>query len=156
MTTTSALASLLMSAAPLAPDMSIADVADRLLTPECKAFLSLAVVDADGRPLGLISRYTLQDIFMLRFGRDLHGHKPAHGVMNAAPLVVSLETSLEEAAKQVTSQLKYPITEDFILVDGAGRYRGRGTVLDLLKAMERRVAQRNAVLRRALLDLRES
>ncbi len=156
MTTTSALASLLMSAAPLAPDMSIADVADRLLTPECKAFLSLAVVDADGRPLGLISRYTLQDIFMLRFGRDLHGHKPAHGVMNAAPLVVSLETSLEEAAKQVTSQLKYPITEDFILVDGAGRYRGLGTVLDLLKAMERRVAQRNAVLRRALVDLKES
>ncbi|HYQ38055.1 MAG TPA: ATP-binding protein [Pseudomonas sp.] len=136
--------------------MSISDVADRLLTPESKAFLSLAVVDADGRPLGLISRYTLQDIFMMRFGRDLHGHKPAHSVMNGAPLVVSLETSLEEAAKQVTSQLKYPITEDFILVDAEGRYQGLGTVLDLLKAMERRVAQRNAVLRRALVDLKES
>ncbi|WP_262498870.1 ATP-binding protein [Pseudomonas sp. WS 5011] len=156
MTTTSALAPLLLSAAPLAPDMSISDVADRLLTPECKAFLSLAVVDADGRPRGLISRYALQNIFMLRFGRDLHGQKPAHSVMNDAPLVVCLDTRLEEAAQQVTSQLTYPITEDFILVDGEGRYQGLGTVLDLLKAMEKRVAQRNAVLRRALVDLKES
>ena len=147
---------LLRPVAPLEAEMSIADVADRLLTPECKAFLSLPVVDADGRPLGLISRYTLQDIFMLRFGRDLHGRKPVREVMNPAPLVVSLESGLEEAAQVVTSQLRYPITEDFILVDGEGRYRGLGTVLDLLKAMEKRVAQRNAVLRRTLIDLKES
>ncbi len=70
--------------------------------------------------------------------------------------MVCLDTRLEEAAQQVTSQLTYPITEDFILVDGEGRYQGLGTVLDLLKAMEKRVAQRNAVLRRALVDLKES
>ena len=156
MSSINALAHLLMSVEPLAPEMNIADVADRLLTPECKRFLSLPVVDADGRPLGLISRYTLQDIFMMRFGRDLHGRKPAHEVMNATPLIVCLDMNLEDAARQVTSQLKYPITEDFILIDGDGRYLGLGTVLDLLKAMERRVAQRNAVLRKALLDLRES
>jgi signal transduction histidine kinase len=76
--------------------------------------------------------------------------------MNPAPLVVSLETSLEDAAKQITGQLQYPITEDFILVDAQGLYCGLGTVLDLLKAMEVRIAQRNLVLRKALVELKES
>ena len=156
MTTTSALARLLKPVTPLAPGMSIADVADRLLTPEHKAFLSLPIVDAAGYPLGLVSRSALQDIFMQRFGRDLRGRHPVQEVMNPAPLVVSLDTSLEEAAKQITGQLQYPITEDFILVDAQGQYRGLGTVLDLLKAMEARIAQRNAVLRKALVDLKES
>lgn len=156
MTTASALARLLKPVVPLAPGMSIADVADRLLTPEHKAFLSLPIVDEAGMPLGLVSRTTLQDIFMQRFGRDLRGRHPVQDVMNPAPLMVSLETSLEEAAKQITGQLQYPITEDFILVDGHGRYCGLGTVLDLLKAMEARIAQRNLVLRKALVDLKES
>ncbi|RJG13506.1 CBS domain-containing protein [Pseudomonas cavernicola] len=152
----SALSRLLKPVAPLLPTMSISDVADRLLTPEHKAFLSLPVVDAAERPVGLVSRSKLQDIFMQRFGRDLRGRHPIHEVMNPAPLVVSLDTSLDNAAKQITGQLQYPITEDFILVDAAGRYRGIGTVLDLLKAMEARIAQRNAVLRKALVDLKES
>lgn len=156
MTIASALARLLKPVAGLPPAISIADVADRLLTPEHKAFLSLPIIDAAGRPLGLVSRTTLQDIFMQRFGRDLRGRHPVSEVMNPAPLTVSLDTSLEEAAKQITGQLQYPITEDFILVDGEGLYRGLGTVLDLLKAMEARIAQRNQVLRKALVDLKES
>lgn len=156
MTTASALARLLKPVAALSAQMSIADVADRLLTPEHKAFLSLPIVDDAGRPLGLVSRTTLQDIFMQRFGRDLRGRHAVQEVMNPAPLVVSLETNLEEAAKQITAQLQYPITEDFILVDAQGVYRGLGTVLDLLKAMESRIAQRNQVLRKALVELKES
>lgn len=156
MTTASTLARLLKPVAALSAQMSIADVADRLLTPEHKAFLSLPIVDDAGRPLGLVSRSALQDIFMQRFGRDLRGRHAVQEVMNPAPLVVSLETSLEEAAKQITAQLQYPITEDFILVDAQGVYRGLGTVLDLLKAMESRIAQRNQVLRKALVELKES
>ncbi|MVW77094.1 ATP-binding protein [Pseudomonas xionganensis] len=156
MTSASALERLLRPVAPLLPGISIADVADRLLTPEHKAFLSLPIVDGSGRPVGLVSRSALQDIFMQRFGRDLRGRHPVEEVMNPAPLTVSLDTSLEEAAKQITAQLQYPITEDFILVDARGHYRGLGTVLDLLKAMEARIAQRNLVLRKALVELKES
>ncbi|MER1069693.1 ATP-binding protein [Pseudomonas aeruginosa] len=148
----SALSRLLRPVEPLTPAMSISDVADRLLMPEHRAFLSLPVVDDERRVLGLVSRYTLQDIFMQRFGR----RHPVRDVMNRAPLSVSLGASLEEAAQQVTGRLQYPITEDFALVDEEGRYRGLGTVLDLLKAMEARIAQRNRVLRKALVDLKES
>nr|WP_247723583.1 ATP-binding protein [Pseudomonas chengduensis] len=136
--------------------MSINEVADLFLAAEHRAFLSLPVVDENNRPLGLVSRATLQDIFMQRFGRDLRGRHPVGEVMNDAPLIVSLEASLEEASKQVTAQLQYPITEDFVLIDAQGEYCGLGTVLDLLKAMEARVAQRNRVLRQALVDLKES
>lgn len=150
-----ALERLLRPVAALPPSLSISDVADQLLAPEHRRFLSLPVVEG-GRPIGLVSRYTLQDIFMQRFGRDLWGRRPVADVMNAEPLVLSLDSNLEQAAKQVTAGLQYPITEDFILVDGDGLYRGLGTVLDLLKAMELRIAQRNRVLRQALVDLKES
>jgi len=152
----SALATLLKPVVPLSPELSLSEVADRLLTVEHKVFLSLPVVDADGLPLGLVSGTRLQDIFMQRFGRDLRGRHPVHEVMNAQPLVIRLDAGLEAAAQQVTARLQYPITEDFILVDARGRYRGLGTVLDLLKAMEARVAQRNQVLHQALVDLKES
>ena len=156
MTHARALQSLLRAVKPLAAAMSINEVADLFLAAEHRAFLSLPVVDENNRPLGLVSRATLQDIFMQRFGRDLRGRHPVGEVMNEAPLIVSLDTSLEEAAQQVTAQLQYPITEDFILIDAQGEYYGLGTVLDLLKAMEARVAQRNRVLRQALVDLKES
>jgi signal transduction histidine kinase len=151
-----ALQSLMRAVKPLAASISINEVADLFLAAEHRAFLSLPVVDENNRPLGLVSRATLQDIFMQRFGRDLRGRHPVGEVMNDAPLIVSLEASLEEASKQVTAQLQYPITEDFVLIDAQGEYCGLGTVLDLLKAMEARVAQRNRVLRQALVDLKES
>ncbi|KAF1053756.1 MAG: Signal transduction histidine-protein kinase AtoS [Stenotrophomonas maltophilia] len=154
--TTSALHELLRQVEPLLASMSVSDVAERLLIPDQRAFLSLPVVGEDGRPRGLVSRYTLQDIFMQRFGRDLWGKRPVQDVMNVEPLKLCIEASLEQAAQQVTAQLKYPITEDFILVDSEGGYLGLGTVLDLLKAMEARIDQRNRVLRQALVDLKES
>lgn len=151
-----ALAQLLRAVQPLSVTTSINEVADYFLLPGHSSFLSLPLVDEHGQPAGLVSRYALQNIFMQRFGRDLWGAKAVSEVMNSQPLVVSLDTRLEEAARQITAQLQSPIRDDFILVDAAGQYCGLGTVLDLLKAMERRVGQRNRVLRQALVELKES
>lgn len=156
MTGMDALSRLLKPVQALSPDVSVDEVANRLLMTEHQAFLSLPVVDALGVPCGLISRYSLQDIFMRRFGRELWGRLPVSEVMNPEPLVLALGTSLEDAAAQVTARLHYPVTEDFILVDEAGRYRGLGTVPHLLKAMETRLVHRNQVLHQALDDLKQS
>jgi signal transduction histidine kinase len=156
MSTAPALAQLLRAVSPLSIRTSISEVAECFLLPAHSGFLSLPLVDEQGQPAGLVSRYALQHIFMQRFGRDLWGAKAVSEVMNGQPLVVSLDTSLEEAARQITAQLQSPIRDDFILVDGVGQYCGLGTVLDLLKAMERRVGQRNRVLRQALVELKES
>lgn len=156
MSAASALAPLLRVVTPLSINTRISEVAECFLQPAHSGFLSLPLVGEHGQPVGLVSRYTLQNIFMQRFGRDLWGAKPVSEVMNPQPLVVSLETSLEDAARQITGQLQSPIRDDFMLVDSAGLYCGVGTVLDLLKAMERRVGQRNRVLRQALVELKES
>ena len=157
MTDQAALSHLMMLVTPVTPGMSISEVADYLLTPACQNLLSLPVVDdSNGRPLGLVSRYALQNIFMLRFGRDLRGARPVAEVTNFQALVIDINTPLEQAARLVTSRLQYPITEDFILVDDQGRYCGIATVLDMLKAMETHIAQRNASLQQALCELRES
>ncbi|MDP3847318.1 MAG: ATP-binding protein [Pseudomonas sp.] len=156
MNTAPALAQLLRAVQPLSVNTSISEVAECFLLAAHSSFLSLPLVDEQGRPSGLVSRYALQNIFMQRFGRDLWGNKPVSEVMNPQPLLVRLDTSLEEAARQITAQLQSPIRDDFMLIDAQGRYCGLGTVLDVLKAMESRVGQRNRVLRQALVDLKES
>lgn len=156
MSSPSTLASLLKTVEPLHTTLTINDVADRLLQPDFKGFLSLPVVDDLGHPLGLVSRYRLQDIFMQRFGRDLWGDRPVLHAANSESLVVPVETPLDAAARIITAQVQYPITEDYILVDAEGRYLGLGTLIDLLKAMELRGVQRNEALQRALHELKHS
>lgn len=141
---------------PLGSALTINDVADQLLQPENRAFLSLPVVDDQLRPLGLVSRYRLQDIFMQRFGRDLWGRHAVTEATNRGSLMIPLDATLDQAAELVTGQLQYPITEDFILLDSKGHYAGLGTVMDLLRAMQARAAQRNSALQQALRQLKES
>ena len=141
---------------PLSHRLSVNDVADRLLDPAYQGFLSLPVVDDDHRPLGLVSRHRLQNIFMQRFGRDLWGRHPITEASNPDSLIIVRETSLDQAARIVTAQLQYPITEDFILVDADGHYHGLGTLMDLLRAMEGRINQRNQALQQALRQLKQS
>lgn len=140
------LAGLLRKVEPLHTGLTINDVAERLLQPEFKGFLSLPVVDGEGRPLGLVSRYRLQDIFMQRFGRDLWGGHPVQHAANAESLVVAMDTPLDRAASIITAQVQYPITEDFILVDADGCYRGLGTRLEQLPAITCTPSQINQVL----------
>lgn len=143
------LAGLLKPAEPLLRDMSISDVADRILLLNNMKFLSLPVVDSARRPVGMISRSQLQDIFLQRYGRELWGRRPVADVMNIAPLLIPLNMSIEDAAALVTAKLHYPITEDFIFVDDQGSYQGIGIVLDLLEAMSEDLGRNRRALMRA-------
>lgn len=143
------LVGLLKPAEPLVPELSISDVADRILLLNNMKFLSLPVVDKAQRPLGMVSRYQLQDIFLQRYGRDLWGKRPVAEVMNTSPLQIPLGMSIAEAASLVTAKVHYPITEDFIFIDEQGRYQGIGIVLDLLEAMSEDLGRNRRALMRA-------
>lgn len=143
------LTDLLKPAETLTAEMTVTDVADKILLSNNIKFLSLPVVDTCGNPLGMVSRYQLQDIFLQRYGRDLWGRRAVSHVMNTSPLLVPLGMSIEEAADQVTSRVQYPITEDFIFVDDQGRYQGIGIVLDLLEAMSEDLGRNRRALMRA-------
>jgi len=149
------LAALLLATEALRPETCVLDVAQRFLEPRHAGLLSLPVVAPDGRPLGMVSRYELMRVFLQPYGRELYGRRPISVLMDRAPLVLPLETSIDEAARAIAAHVKSPITDDFILVDGHG-YAGTGLVLDVLHAVEHRLAERGGELERAYARLKSS
>ena len=148
------LTNLSMSIEPLSPMASVSAINDLFLEERFERLLSLPVV-ADGRPIGVISRSKMQRIMATRFGREINGNKPIHSFMNPVPLVISVDQSVETACNYVTSNISYPITEDFILLKDDA-YHGVGSVIDLLRSMETRLMAQNQSLVSMLSALKAS
>lgn len=123
---------------PITPLTTVNDAADQILSAGYSEMLCLPIID-NGKPVGTISRHRFNEIFLTRFGREIYGRKPVERFMNATPLTVEYDLPLEQAAKLVTASLSAPITEDFIITHD-GRYIGMGVVMDLLGAMQTRLA----------------
>ncbi|MDB5975677.1 MAG: ATPase, partial [Nevskia sp.] len=148
------LAALRRAVQPIAPATTVVEVADIIKRPEYAGLLCLPVVDR-GVPLGTVSRNQLTDVFMMRFGRELYGSRPVTEVMNRAPLLVADNLPLEAAAEYIAANIGSPISEDFI-VTRDGRYSGVGVVIDLLGAIQARVAQNAQQLSDAYGQLKSS
>ncbi|MDB5973341.1 MAG: ATPase [Nevskia sp.] len=148
------LAALRRAVQPIAPATTVVEVADIIKRPEYAGLLCLPVVDR-GVPLGTVSRNQLTDVFMMRFGRELYGNRPVTEVMNRAPLLVADNLPLEAAAEYIAANIGSPISEDFI-VTRDGRYSGVGVVIDLLGAIQARVAQNAQQLSEAYRQLKSS
>lgn len=140
---------------PFAPGDTISDVAERFLSEDLQQVLSVPVVDEAGYVLGTISRYQLNDIFMTKFGRDLYGSRPVAQFMSQKCLRVEVSAPVAEAAQHVTTTMRIPLSEDFVVCDG-GRYVGVGAVLGLLAAMETQVRKGADQLSQAYRQLQSS
>ena len=151
-----ALAALLIPVTPLTPRCSVAEAGERFLDPAHANLLSLPIVDA-GRVLGCITRHELMlRVYMAPYGRELHGRRPVTTLMNAQPLSLSLDTSIEAAGQLIGQRLRRPITEDFVLTGSDGYYAGMGIVLDVLRALEVKVGQHAQELEHAYRRLKAS
>ena len=151
---TADLAALRRALPAIAPVTTVAEVADIIQRKEYAGMLCLPVVER-GVPVGIVSRNQLTNIFMLRFGRELYGSRPVTEVMNARPLLVEESLDLEQAAQYVAANIGSPISEDFIITRD-GHYAGMGVVIDLLGAMQARVARNAVQLREAYQQLQSS
>ncbi|MDR3388247.1 MAG: ATP-binding protein [Rudaea sp.] len=141
---------------PIAPTMPILSVGERFLHADCASWLSLPVID-NRKPVGSISRYELmQRVYIKPFGRELHGKRPISGMMHAQPLVLAADATIDDASRMIAAGIRQPIMEDFIVVDDKGHYLGAGKVLDVLGAMESRLAQRSMELEQAYRKLKSS
>ena len=149
------LSTLRLPTPPVPPDTCVIDVAQLFLDAEYAGLLSLPIVAVDGVPVGMISRYELMRVFLQPYGRELFGRRPISVLMNRAPLVLSIETSIGDAARAIARHIRSPITDDFILVEN-GRYVGTALVLDVLRAVEGRLADRSTELERAYVRLKSS
>ena len=141
---------------PLAPKLPILAVGERFLDAGSAPWLSLPIVEA-GKPVGSVSRYELmQRVYIKPFGRELHGKRPISSMMHLDPLILRADSSIGDAGRTISARIRQPIMEDFIVVDNDDRYIGTGKVLDVLDAMERRVATHSQELEQAYNKLKSS
>lgn len=124
-----AAASLVKSAPSVDPATSAADVA--ALFQDTPALRSVAVV-TDGRPVGIVRRADLMNLFATHYGRALYS-KRAIAALAAEPLIAEADLSLENLSTRITGTDAYAADDDFIVVDSERRYLGIGTLMDLLR-----------------------
>jgi len=153
--------SLINSIDAISPECTLEQVAGLFSEHKYEKLLSLPVVE-NGRPVGVISRYRFMDIYLKRYARELHGKRPIRDFLNDKPLLVELDQPLAVAAQHIAANMKYPLTEDFIITRH-GDYIGVGFVMDLLNTMEvqmrantRDLEQANARLKSSQLALVQS
>ncbi|NTV93931.1 MAG: EAL domain-containing protein [Thiobacillus sp.] len=118
-----------------APSLSPADSNESALDLfKANAHLHALAVVADGRPIGLVNRYTLIDHFSRVFVRELHGRRSCTQFMDPTPLVVDQSTPVEELSKLVIHKGKATFTDGFIITDD-GLYLGIGSGYDLMQVI---------------------
>ncbi len=140
-------ASLAQPCAAIAPATPCDRVYDRLINQtDCTA---LAVVDADGRPLGLVGRVALLAHYARRFTPELCGRRPITLLMERNPLIVEGTIPVDELGLVVATSRPDALLHGFI-VTREGRYAGIGTGQALMRRKVELAVLRTQELQRAL------
>ena len=116
---------------PVAPTATGAEVFERFQTEPNT--LAIAVVDDDGRPLGLIERNAFTLRMAAEFGRALYARRPAETLMDRDPPVADASTSAEAFFEAYGAAQLGALLGGFIVVS-QGRYAGIGTALQIVQA----------------------
>ncbi|MGZ3275168.1 MAG: ATP-binding protein [Caulobacteraceae bacterium] len=98
--------------------------------------LALAVVDAAGRPVGIVERNTFFVRMAAEYGRALYAQRPISLLMNDEPLVVEGHVALLVFTREVLAERPSELMQGFIVVE-EGKYAGIGSALSLLQATNR-------------------
>jgi len=132
--------------APAAPDTPGAELFERFQAEPNT--MAIAVVDDDGRPLGLIERNAFCLKMAAEFGRALFARRPASVLMDTAPLIVDAGADAEILFRAVDVAELGALMKGFV-VTSQDRYLGIGTALDVLQAgsvVYRRRAEEMSIL----------
>jgi len=120
---------LLRECPAVSPDLSN-DVVYQMFIgdPELQA---LPVVK-NGLPVGLINRNALIDKLARPYRHELFGKKPCILLMDAAPLIVDKDMSIQELSHTIVEADRHHLSNGFIITDH-GQYLGVGTGHDLVR-----------------------
>jgi len=116
---------------PISPKMPTVKVVEHF-----RADLSLAcvpVVEGD-RPLGMVSRNDLLNIFSHRYSYELHAHKPIERFICQRSLLMDIDCELKEAGQLLTEDPLQNLSVD-LLICCDGRYAGIVPVRRLLRSI---------------------
>lgn len=115
-------------ASVLTPAITLEQAAD--IFQSSPELASIPIVD-DGKPLGIITRVKIMEIFLGRYGRELHARKPVSNFMHRA-VIVDHEISLDEVSRMITKYVASDLNVDFIITRD-DKYIGVGKIRKLLK-----------------------
>jgi signal transduction histidine kinase/CheY-like chemotaxis protein len=133
--------------APVAPETPGSVVYDRFQTePD---LLCIAVVDAEGRPVGLIERNAFALKMAGQYGRALYAGRPVTMLMDAEPWMVDGEVAVHAFARESLHDRPSDLLHGFIVTRG-GRYAGVGSTLSLLQAQNAAIRHHAAEAQAAL------
>lgn len=95
---------------------------------------AMAVVDEQQRPLGLLTRTRLMEIFASDYGRALHGRRPAGALLASSVVIAELQTPLDELGRQVSAEPE-DASHWYLILTEQGRYAGLVAVRELLRQL---------------------
>lgn len=128
---------LLINVMPVTHSQSAADVAARF--QQEPKLQSLAVLQ-QGRAVGLICRSDLLALFAQPYGRALYEKKPISKLMNAKPVIVDANCSLDEVS-QIVADDEHNAASWYFIICRNGQYLGLGSVRQLLKKISEQKLQ---------------
>lgn len=95
--------------------------------------LAIAVVDDEGRPLGLIERNAFLVQMAAQYGYALWARRPVARLMKTDPVTADGDVTVAEFCGRILEERPSELLHGFIVTCG-GRYAGVGTALALLQA----------------------
>lgn len=93
---------------------------------------SLVIVDAEQRPLALLTRHSLLAALGHRFGYALWGEKPVIRIADSHCLRLAADTPIGELARQSLARPLEHRHDPVLLIDARGRLTGQMTMGDML------------------------
>lgn len=115
--------------APVAPSLPVLTLAERF---RAQPALRCVPVVEEGRPVAVVRRHEFLTLFTNPYSHALHSRSKVGEIADRQWLGVTQETPLEALSQRITD-VRGLQQEDFVIVDGEGRYRGMGNIIDLLR-----------------------
>ncbi|MDG5500338.1 bifunctional diguanylate cyclase/phosphodiesterase [Marinobacter sp. BGYM27] len=123
---------------PLSPNNTLGDAWRRLQTEP--SIFALPVVDT-GRPVGLLHKWRVMEVFSSTYGRALNEKKSVTTLMAHDALVVGRDESLEAVSQSLLEDDLYYLKQHFVVTEN-DLYLGLGSTRTLLKMMTRQRVDR--------------
>ncbi|MDE1985391.1 MAG: HAMP domain-containing histidine kinase [Alphaproteobacteria bacterium] len=117
--------------------------------------IAAAVVDGDGKVVGLVNRLRFMARYAQRFVPELFGKQPITRLANTKPLIVDERMALADLGAMITLDCPDALRESFV-VTRQGRYLGIGTSETLVRSKVALLMAREEQLNAALLAAQDA
>lgn len=90
------------------------------------------------RPVGLVNRQSMVELFSRPFRRDLFGRREIRHLMDADPIIVHAATDIDDLAQTLVAAGLQQMLDGFLVIGADGSYAGIGNAQTLLSEMTKR------------------